>query len=80
MILKFPGYTPQVNAFSGMILAMIVITGLIVGFYLYHYHSKKWASMKIMRAQSSDKIHHYGPFLPNLSLIWLRYWISLLIH
>ena len=33
MISKIPGYTPQVNVFSGMILAMIVITGLIVGIF-----------------------------------------------
>ena len=35
MISKIPGYTPQVNVFSGMIIAMIVITGLIVGIFIY---------------------------------------------
>ena len=33
MISKIPGYTPQVNVFSGMILAMIVITIQKLGLY-----------------------------------------------
>ena len=48
---KIPGYTPQVNVFSGMILAMIVITGLIVGIFIYIIIIQKLGLYGIMRAQ-----------------------------
>ena len=51
MISKIPGYTPQVNVFSGMILAMIVITGLIVGIFIYIITIQKLGLYGIMRAQ-----------------------------
>ena len=51
MISKIPGYTPQVNVFSGMILAMIVITGLIVGIFVYIITIQKLGLYGIMRAQ-----------------------------
>lgn len=51
MISKIPGYTPQVNVFSGMILAMIIITGLIVGIFVYIITIQKLGLYGIMRAQ-----------------------------
>lgn len=51
MISKIPGYTPQVNVFSGMIIAMIVITGLIVGIFVYIITIQKLGLYGIMRAQ-----------------------------
>lgn len=51
MISKIPGYTPQVKVFSGMILAMIVITGLIVGIFIYIITIQKLGLYGIMRAQ-----------------------------
>ena len=81
MISKIPGYTPQVNVFSGMILAMIVITGLIVGiFYLYHYYSKIRSLWNYASARDSDKIHRMVPFLSNLSFIWFGYRIGFISH
>ena len=51
MISKIPGYTLQVNVFSGMILAMIIITGLIVGIFVYTITIQKLGLYGIMRAQ-----------------------------
>lgn len=51
MIAHIPGYTPQVNVFSGMILAMIIISGLIVGIFIYIITIQKLGLYGIMRAQ-----------------------------
>lgn len=51
MISKIPGYTPQENVFLGMILAMMIITGLIVGIFIYIITIQKLGLYGIMRAQ-----------------------------
>ena len=51
MIAHIPGYTPQVNVFSGMILAMIIISGLIIGIFIYIITIQKLGLYGIMRAQ-----------------------------
>ena len=74
MISKIPGYTPQVNVFSGMILAMIVITGLIVGIFIYIITIQKIRSLwNYASARDSDKNPSYGPFsVKSFSyLVWV---------
>ena len=51
MISRIPGYSPQKNVFSGMIVAMIVITGLIVGIFIYILTIQKLGLYGVMRAQ-----------------------------
>ena len=70
MISKIPGYTPQVNVFSGMILAMIVITGLIVGIFVYIITIQKLGLYGIMRARDTDQNHCMVSVLSNLPPSW----------
>lgn len=51
MISRIPGYSPQKNVFFGMIVAMIVITGLIVGIFIYILTIQKLGLYGVMRAQ-----------------------------
>ena len=71
MISKIPGYTPQVNVFSGMILAMIVITGLDCGdFCLYHYHPKTRSLWNNASPRDTDQNHCMVSILSNLPPSW----------
>ena len=51
MIRHLPGYTPQVNVFAGMIIAMVVITSLIIGIFMYIMVLQKMNLYGVMRAQ-----------------------------
>ena len=51
MIAQIPGYTPEVNVFMGMIIAMVVITFLVVGIFLYIITIQKIGLYGVMRAQ-----------------------------
>ena len=51
MIKNIPGYTAEVNVFIGMISAMIVITSLVVGIFVYIITIQKLSIYGIMRAQ-----------------------------
>ena len=51
MISRLPGYGPQKNVFAGMIIAMIVITGMIVGIFIYIITIQKLGLYGVMRAQ-----------------------------
>ena len=49
-------------------------------FYLYHYYSKIRSLWNYASTRDSDKIHRMVSFLPNLSLIWFGYRISLICY
>ena len=51
MISNIPGYTPEVNVFMGMIIALVVITCLVVGIFIYIIMIQKLGLYGIMRAQ-----------------------------
>lgn len=51
MISNIPGYTPEVNVFMGMIIALVVITCLVVGIFIYIIMIQKLWLYGIMRAQ-----------------------------
>ena len=51
MISNIPGYTPEVNVFMGMIIALVVITCLVVGIFIYSIMIQKLGLYGIMRAQ-----------------------------
>lgn len=51
MISNIPGYTPKVNVFMGMIIALVVITCLVVGIFIYIIMIQKLGLYGIMRAQ-----------------------------
>jgi putative ABC transport system permease protein len=51
MISNLPGYTPEVNVFMGMIIALVVITCLVVGIFIYIIVIQKLGVYGIMRAQ-----------------------------
>ena len=51
MISNSPGYTPEVNVFMGMIIALVVITCLVVGIFIYIIMIQKLGLYGIMRAQ-----------------------------
>ena len=51
MISNIPGYTPEVNVFMGMIIALVVITCLVVGIFIYIIMFQKLGLYGIMRAQ-----------------------------
>ena len=51
MISRLPGYGTQKNVFAGMIIAMIVITGMIVGIFIYIITIQKLGLYGVMRAQ-----------------------------
>ena len=51
MISNIPGYTPEVNVFMGMIIALVVITCLVVGIFIYIIMMQKLGLYGIMRAQ-----------------------------
>lgn len=51
MISNIPGYTPEVNVFMGMIIALVVITWLVVGIFIYIIMIQKLGLYGIMRAQ-----------------------------
>ncbi|MEY8459440.1 ABC transporter permease [Lactococcus ileimucosae] len=51
MIAHIPGYTAEVNVFMGMIIAMIVITSMIVGIFIYIITIQKLGLYGVMRAQ-----------------------------
>lgn len=51
MISNIPGYTPEVNVFMGMIIALVVITCLVVGIFIYIIVIQKLGLYGIMRAQ-----------------------------
>ena len=71
MISKIPGYTPQVNVFSGMILAMIVITGLIVGIFVYIITIQKTRSLwNNAGSGDTDQNHCMVSVLSNLPPSW----------
>lgn len=51
MISNIPGYTPEVNVFMGMIIALVVITCLVVGIFIYIIMIQKLGLYGIMRTQ-----------------------------
>lgn len=51
MISNIPGHTPEVNVFMGMIIALVVITCLVVGIFIYIIMIQKLGLYGIMRAQ-----------------------------
>lgn len=51
MISNIPGHTPEVNVFMGMIIALVVITCLVVGIFIYIIVIQKLGLYGIMRAQ-----------------------------
>jgi putative ABC transport system permease protein len=51
MISSIPGYTPEINVFMGMIIALVVITCLVVGIFIYIIMIQKLGLYGIMRAQ-----------------------------
>ncbi|AWX46880.1 MULTISPECIES: ABC transporter permease [Enterococcus] len=51
MISNIPGYIPEVNVFMGMIIALVVITCLVVGIFIYIIMIQKLGLYGIMRAQ-----------------------------
>ena len=51
IISNIPGYTPEVNVFMGMIIALVVITCLVVGIFIYIIMIQKLGLYGIMRAQ-----------------------------
>lgn len=51
MISNIPGYTPEINVFMGMIIALVVITCLVVGIFIYIIMIQKLGLYGIMRAQ-----------------------------
>ena len=78
MISKIPGYTPQVNVFSGMILAMIVITGLIVGIFVYIITIQKTRTLwNNAGSGNTEQNHCMVSFLSNLPPSWYRDCFSL---
>lgn len=51
MIANLPGYTPELNVFAGMVISLVVITGLIIGIFVYIMTIQKINLYGVMRAQ-----------------------------